>query len=277
METQSNIVKTIGAVKAKLRDLKRRKFRLEEHYKATYGPIIEPLERIAGTKGEEGPAKKSKVEEEEETIEPEDDDLYAYDDDVWKPTVAASPNLTPRYPESDRFITRDRTYGMHMDEDTGVRMMGNKPIDWDGKILEVGRRKYPYTAGLMELITSNAPNSDVYTADDLEKYYEILGITLAYRVGYVPTGKVKGSGGYKYTVLIKPQLQHIKSYSGSGHRRRIECGAPFQVASSVGGEDPNLLCDRLRLLVASKQAGHTGHATEIKAILAELRRRGYIQ
>jgi len=36
-------------------------------------------------------------------------------------------------------------------------------------------------------------------------------------------------------------------------------------------DDPNKLVDRLKLLVASKQAGHTGHKNEIVSIIEELR------
>lgn len=36
-------------------------------------------------------------------------------------------------------------------------------------------------------------------------------------------------------------------------------------------DDPNELVERLRLLVASKSAGHSGHRNEIMSIIEELR------
>lgn len=42
-------------------------------------------------------------------------------------------------------------------------------------------------------------------------------------------------------------------------------------------DDPNELCDRLRLLVASKQAGNSNHDQEINSIVEELRESNYIE
>lgn len=42
-------------------------------------------------------------------------------------------------------------------------------------------------------------------------------------------------------------------------------------------DDPNELCDRLRLLIASRSAGNTNHAQEINSLIAELRESGYIK
>lgn len=42
-------------------------------------------------------------------------------------------------------------------------------------------------------------------------------------------------------------------------------------------DDPNDLCDRLRLLIASRAAGNTNHAQEINSLIAELRESGYIK
>lgn len=41
-------------------------------------------------------------------------------------------------------------------------------------------------------------------------------------------------------------------------------------------DDPNELCDRLRLLLASKRAGNTNHDQEVNSIVEELRERGII-
>lgn len=41
-------------------------------------------------------------------------------------------------------------------------------------------------------------------------------------------------------------------------------------------DDPNELCDRLRLLVSSKSAGNTNHDQEINSIIEELRERDII-
>lgn len=40
--------------------------------------------------------------------------------------------------------------------------------------------------------------------------------------------------------------------------------------------DPNELCERLKLLIASRVAGNTNHAQVINSLVAELRESGYI-
>ena len=41
-------------------------------------------------------------------------------------------------------------------------------------------------------------------------------------------------------------------------------------------DDPNELCDRLKLLISSKEAGNTNHDYEINSIVEELREAGII-
>lgn len=41
-------------------------------------------------------------------------------------------------------------------------------------------------------------------------------------------------------------------------------------------DNPNELCDRLRLLIASRVAGNSNHSQEINSIIGELRESGYI-
>lgn len=54
---------------------------------------------------------------------------------------------------------------------------------------------------------------------------------------------------------------------------------PYNVKNRIVYEyfdDPNELCDRLRLLVSSRMAGNSNHMQEINSILEELRELGCI-
>lgn len=42
-------------------------------------------------------------------------------------------------------------------------------------------------------------------------------------------------------------------------------------------DDPNELCDRLRLLISSRAAGNSNHSQEINSIISELRESGYVE
>ena len=51
---------------------------------------------------------------------------------------------------------------------------------------------------------------------------------------------------------------------------------PNAAIDYVHWDDPNDLVNRLRLLMASQNSGHTGHTNEIVSILEELREAGII-
>ena len=296
METKGHIVKTINAVKSKLRELRQRKYLREEYYKSTYGPLIDPLERLVAKTttpaaaaavvpalAKLSPSSKKYDDDDDDTDtevqldeEEEEEELLPYKYVSDKPPTPQQREFSPRHPHKESFITDDKTYGIYWDQETGVRMMGNKTFDWDEGELEIGTHRFKNTTGLTELIHSNRPKN--YTQDDLDTYYKILGLTMAYRDGYTASGSVKGHGSQKYTQVIKPNMELIKSYSGAGlQKRSLECRQRAITPQTPLSGDPNVLCDRLRLLVASKHAGHTGHDGEINAIIGELRRTKYVQ
>ena len=62
-------------------------------------------------------------------------------------------------------------------------------------------------------------------------------------------------------MFIKPLLNDTKSGSGMNVN-----GFKYE-----HWDDPNELVDRLRLLVSSQMAGHTGHNNEILSIIEELK------
>lgn len=164
----------------------------------------------------------------------------------------------------------DNTYGVYHDTRNKQWMLGSKTISLDksgGHIL-IGDKKYKESRGLYELIFKKQPDDKLYNKNDLNNYKTILTQTSAHKVGNIPSGTVKGNVGYKYKTIIRPLFEKRRSLSlsGSGLRSR-------KVRSNryVYWDDANELCDRLRLLLASKDAGHTGHNNEIVSILEELR------
>lgn len=81
----------------------------------------------------------------------------------------------------------------------------------------------------------------------------------------------------------KAEQSGVKSHAGSGVKllgKSIDFDfIPYNVNNHIVYEyfdDPNELCDRLRLLVSSKMAGNTNHMQEINSIIEELRELDYI-
>ena len=72
----------------------------------------------------------------------------------------------------------------------------------------------------------------------------------------------KSSKSIKWTKLLSPIWQIRREYEGSG--------------VVVIPSDPNALLERLDLLLASKEAGHTGVRNELVSICDELKRQGVL-
>ena len=74
---------------------------------------------------------------------------------------------------------------------------------------------------------------------------------------------LKSSKGQKWKRILKTFWDNTKEYEGSG--------------VVVIPSDPNALLERLDLLLASKEAGHTGVRNELVSICDELKRQGVIK
>ena len=87
--------------------------------------------------------------------------------------------------------------------------------------------------------------------------------TNALRVGNNPENKKpKSNKSYKWTNILSDIWDNRKNYEGSG--------------VIVSPSDPNALLERLDLLLASQEAGHTGVGNELVSICDELKRQGVL-
>ena len=129
---------------------------------------------------------------------------------------------------------------------------------------------------------------------------DILTRTNAYRRNYDPDEQVQGNASNKYITIIGPYLQQkgvTKSKIVNPAAQRLvqafeKRKAPYRASrlasTTKGGKGLTLkmnrhktdyvywdyvneLVDRIRLLVASTAAGHTGHNNEIISIIEELK------
>ena len=161
-----------------------------------------------------------------------------------------------------KFATKDkadRTFGLYVKDKKFY--IGNKlAIILDDDII-VGRDEYRGTPGLWELIVLKEPKE--FTNKDYENYAKLMVKSNALRVNNDPNSKKpKASKGYKWNNIIKDIWVNKEKYEGSG--------------VVVIPEDPNALLERLDLLLASQEAGHTGVGNELVSICDELKRQGVI-
>jgi hypothetical protein len=166
--------------------------------------------------------------------------------------------------------TIDHTFGPRYENET--LMVGNKTLkfDEDGSIL-VDDTRYKPSEGLYELLFKRIPDDQLYTDDDLNAYRNILVQTSAHKRNYNFRGNINRDGSLKYKHVVS-QLFPKQLYGGKGLSTKT-----LSKEVPVYWDDPNELCDRLRLLVASAEAGNTGHKNEMTSIIEELKEAGIIK
>lgn len=179
-----------------------------------------------------------------------------------------------------RFITDtsnsiDHTYGPRMEGNTV--MIGDGTLEFERNDLYIKGTRYTGTQGLYELIFMKKPDKDYFSPNDLNAYKSILIATNAHRQKYQPDKQINSNSGYKYRNIIR----HLFLRSGKG-----VTGSEFIMEKSATDnetvqymhwDDVNELVERLRLLIASQRAGHTGHDNEIVSLIEELREANVIQ
>jgi len=154
----------------------------------------------------------------------------------------------------------DKTFGIYKNPIDKQYYIGNIPIDIREDNLVIDDKEFEGTPGLWELIISKKPDQNIYSQKDFDNYAKILVETSALKQNNNPTETVpKSSRGWKWKNILRGIWKDRSKYEGEG-------------IGVVIPSDPNVLADRLELLLASKAAGNTGVRNEIVTICDELLR-----
>ncbi|XP_047035544.1 uncharacterized protein LOC124641502 isoform X3 [Helicoverpa zea] len=140
-------------------------------------------------------------------------------------------------------------------------------------LIKVGDKTYSLTAGLKELLLRRKPDLKLISSKDKLVYKDMLHYTNAHKRDFNPNGQIRGDKGIKYRDIIKPLFSEslnnniVTKFGGSlptlkKYRNNTDL---------VYWDDPNELVDRLKLLIASRDAGNTNHDNEILSIIEELK------
>ena len=132
--------------------------------------------------------------------------------------------------------------------------------------------KFIGTDGLWELLTSKNPQN--FTDEDHDMYEDLMIITNAlHRDNDENNPHPKGNHkSYKWVNIIRPIWYSNKSRIIFPKKEKGQEGKGVVVIPS----DPNALLERLDLLLASQEAGHTGVRNELVSICDELKRQGVL-
>jgi hypothetical protein len=188
--------------------------------------------------------------------------------------------LSRKYVEGMIRDTEDKydfKYGVRLDPVLSKFYVGNSIITIkDDADLVIGNVTYKGSPGLYELLFKKKPRN--YTIHDENEYHDIILQTNAHRRNYDPQAQISGNKYWKYKHVILPILQErtrLASWGSNSKKKKSGRGMLMEVTDNtidyVHWDDPNELVDRLRLLLGSQEAGHTGHTNEINSIIKELR------
>ena len=134
----------------------------------------------------------------------------------------------------------------------------------------VDDEKFIGTPGLWELIMADVPNPQKYDTNDLNSYKRLLLKTNVLHNGFDPNNPYpRSSSSYKWEKILSPIWKEMKEEKEAAKKTS---GKGVVVISS----DPNALLERLDLLLASQEAGHTGVRNELVSICDELKRQGVL-
>ena len=159
---------------------------------------------------------------------------------------------------------RDTTFGIRNVE--GLYHIGNKQVTIVDNNILVGDEKFVGTTGLWELLMSEKPYD--FDENDYYEYAKLLVKTNALHRGNNPNNPYpKASRSDKWNLIKniwvkREDIKKTKEYKGEG--------------VVVIPSDPNALLERLELLLASQEAGHTGVRNELVSICDELKRQGVL-
>ncbi|XP_043481259.1 uncharacterized protein LOC122510569 [Leptopilina heterotoma] len=268
------IAKASEAIRRKHRMLKLGKEEAESVLNETFKPIIQPLQKIINlTDSEHENVKIENVKIEKK--EQKEDDSINYESETEKsPDDDKISNKFLYLLNHNRKQCLDSTYGIRKLSD-GSLMIGDSPITLEDQFVKIGDKRYLQTPGLLELLFKSKPTRSFISEADERNYKEILIATNAHKKKYSSSESLRTDKSYKYLNFISQFFPRTPtkqpSVSGSSLPKFMITNRNFQ-REYIYWDDPNELVDRLRLLMASQDAGNPSHNNEIMSIIEELRK-----
>ena len=175
---------------------------------------------------------------------------------------------------------RDKDFGIYKKGDHHYIGKEHVIINNNDIYLKKIGQTFTGTEGLWELLTSKYPQS--FTDKDYDDYEDLMVITNAlHRNNDEDNPHPKGNHkSFKWEKVVRPIWYRKKGgvfrNPKKGFEYRGEIKYPTGKGVVVIPSDPNALLERLDLLLASQEAGHTGVRNELVGICDELKRQGVL-
>jgi len=134
----------------------------------------------------------------------------------------------------------------------------------------INGKRYRGREGVWELVTMKKPKTGACDGEDMKKYKEIM-ISSDVMRNSKDSDRPASNKGHKWEIFMRQIWnEHVKAPKQKAKRQQKKTKTAGQGVFLPS--DPNALCERLELLMASKQEGNTGLRNEIVIICDELLR-----
>lgn len=288
------LIKSADAVKNKLKQMKNQEHEINLSLDKILKPVSEPLKTLVNLKKKCPQLEPAENEVNSESFESEEsitscstkcDDFYDADLNFATPikNKVKDVNLEISLEGKDVYGIYDGVnvpFGIRTDNKQlmiGNSIVSFSKIDSVDKnnvlLVKIDDKTYNLTPGLKELLLQKKPDLKTITSEDKMIYKNILLQTNAHKRDFNPGGQIRGDKGTKYRDIIKPLFSIT-----SNEKKQTKLGGSLPKLKKyrtqtdlVYWDDPNELVERLKLLIASRDAGNTNHDNEILSIIEELK------
>lgn len=291
------LIESVKVIKNKLKKMQNEEYDTNLQFDKVFKPITEPLKEIAGSKNGINEVNDMKVSNDRELLhdnyikrrssisnKSSDSDCVSINSSESARTKGSNNKYTVEKPIPSSSHHKDLKLSSYSELDIpfGLRrvdndlLIGNSSVEFSAlgttSFINVEGKQYELTDGLKELLLQKTPNLALVTEKDKITYKDILMLTNVHKRYYDANSQIKGDKGIKYNKIIKPLFFYgsdTKNYKLGGNLPTLKKYRTF--TDLVYWDDPNELIERLKLLVASKDAGNSNHDNEIIAIIEELK------
>lgn len=282
-DIKKQLVKSVKNIKNKLKQMREEEEDLEQKRRKILKPITDPLEAMVALNNTYQHVKLRK-ENSNECNEITNDNSSLSDeslnDDEFKTPTKSENNVVELLQKDNIDKALNIAFGVR--SEGGKLLIGNVPIaikssdsSTEMSSITLNNKTYELTPGLSELLFENKPNITKICEKDKLTYKDILIHTNAHKRGYIQSGQIQGNSGMKYCKIIRPLFFETDSLKQGGNLPTLK--KYNSNTDLVYWDDPNELIDRLKVLIASKDAGNTNHDNEIISILEELKEASVIK
>lgn len=304
---KEQLIESVDSIKNKIKTIQNEEDTANLKFKQVFKPITDPLETLIKANDKNKPTLNISRDETIRRFSSSIDDAPDYksfkecikidsseDSECYK-------DVLTRYPIKycdDTLISLNKEDMMEMYDNMnvpfGIRsenkklMMGNSKVSFSienkssnspkTNIVTIDKRSYELTPGLKELLVRSKPDLSLVTELDKIVYKDMLHNTHAHKRDFHPNGQIKGDKSLKYRQIIKPLFSQNSYVQDEGPIMKTKSGGFLPKLKKyksdtdyVYWDDPNELIERLKLLIASKNAGNTNHDNEILSIIEELK------